>query len=616
MSMRRLLPFFLMSVLLVPAVALADTITMDFSSGPLSAWLGRTLGFARQALLLMLFLGLAAEAFGKPPGQGDFAGVVRRFFLVAFLLLPLGATGVTPYSRIMGEVMETFQGVAKSWGTKDAWARMSDATGAFWAAKAKWNLSEVKSSNGVLDLINSVAGLEVDGVGGALLTAALSLILALAQASLTVLNASASVLTGVLFILGPLPIVASIPAGVGGFGRWMRVFVSVLTWPVISAILVDLVTSFVLKTLKPNTSYETAYQSLAIAGLMMFISFAVPVLASALTGASMGAVGAGWSALAHWGGFAMSMASRGAGAVTPRDVLGGASAGAGGARGSILPSAGIGDGLGSALPVGGLGGGGSPAPAWARAPLARAVPGVAAVSPSADAALGGDARQGLMGPPGIPEAPTERPVHADWAKGGISPAQGAPGAFQPPRPFNQPPPAPVEMRGPALDAVGLQRMRFGDAEGLLGASPGNAPPAVAPAMPKGSNYPTAPMPKVSEQAFANWRRAHPGANHSSPEARQQLFDEEQRLAGGGSPVAAPAGGAARVAPSREGPTAPLPWVSDEAFANWRRAHPGANHASPEARQQLLDAERALASAPTPRVPLEAHFVRILRKPAL
>lgn len=550
-------------VLLIPQVAMAAPapvqVVLDFTSGSLADWLGKTLGLARSLLLLMLLVGIAAEAFGKPAGQGDFAGVARRFVLVFAFLVPL-PSGETAYVRVMGWVMDSFYGVASSWGSAAAWTRLGEAVDAFWTAKVDWNVGEVKASNGLADMAMSVIGLQVDGTGGLLLSSAVTLLVALGQASLSVLNAASRVLAGVLFILGPLPIVASIPAGVGGFGRWMRTFVSVLLWPLLSALMVDILVTFAIKTLTPHTSYESAYQSLAVAGLMMLVAFAVPVLASSLTGASMGAIGAGWSAMAQWGNLGVSMASKGVGAVTPRGLVtpGSLSAappapqGAGGAAppaaiGGVIPSAGA---VGGQLPNGGA------PPAWAKAPLQAGIPRAAAVSPVADVAMGGDVRGGVAAPPPLPmDAPTERPVRADWAQGGIAPAQAAPPAYSAPRGPVEPPVAPVEMRGPALDGVGLQRLRLGDAEGL-------GKPPQPPPLP--------PPPAVSPVGPAEAAARRPAA----PAALQA---------------------------AREAPTNKMPWVSDEAFANWRRAHPGGDYAAPEARAQLLEAQRAVEAKASPGV---------------
>ncbi|MFT3714025.1 MAG: hypothetical protein QM817_40710 [Archangium sp.] len=282
-----------------------SVVAVDLGGGVIGAWAGTTTGIAFGALPFLLVLALAAEAWGKPPGQPrDFGGIVSRFFIVLVLL--------TFYGELFGRLASLVDSIADRVAPQETWTRLGEATERFLSAKAKYQARETNaavSSGSLTNIASELVVGKVDELGGMLVDAAVTLIILCGQAAFRIIGTLGGVLAGLLYVLGPLAIAASVPRGSDAGTRWLRVFVSVLMWPLISALLVGLLTSFALKALEPNAAYEAAYASIVLAGVLTVTAFAVPVVASALTGAGMGAVSAGWSSMNAWSGAAITSAT-------------------------------------------------------------------------------------------------------------------------------------------------------------------------------------------------------------------------------------------------------------------------------------------------------------------
>lgn len=524
-------------VVAVPSLALAGSssdaslVRMDVGGGLVGAWAGMTKGIAFSFLPFLFIVSMAAEAWGKGPAEPrDFGKVVQRF-IVIFVLLSF-------YGQIFGSLAGMLNGAANSIAPTETWAKLQEATKAFLEAKAQYQDREMGGTSGAGNTAMQWVAGQVDALGGTLIDSAVTLIVLGGQAAFRIVGTLGAVLSGLLYVLGPLAIAASMPASSDAGTKWLRVFVSVLSWPLISSVLVGLLTGYALQALKPNDSYEAAYSSIVLAGILTVTAFAVPVVASALTGAGMGAVGAGWSSLNAWSGAAATagaaMAGGGAAAgmlqrapsAAPMPQGGGGGGGGGGAGGG---------GLQSSAPSAGVGGGDWSArerdlnPAWAaKASVGSIAPAQAAVSPARDVAAAAEIANGggVNFPPSEPAQPQPPPVA--WSQGGI-----VPGGPDDSTPTQKPSPAPLP--GPAARPTPPTRPGQRAVGVLQNAS--------APRVESPRKELAHALPKGAEEAFQKWAAQNPGKDWR--EHRQEILDLHQGgLRRGGLQQAAPSPAAA------------------------------------------------------------------------
>ena len=328
--------------LLFPVVAAAASpslVDIDVSSGVIAGWVGKTLGIARGALPLMFVVALLFEAAQPPSAPKDFGGVIWRLLIVMALL--------AGYTQIFSTVMAMTSGIAAQIAPTEIWSRLSDATVKFLEAKRQFQMRELvggAKAGSVGDTALGYVGLNLDTLGGSMLDTLVTMIVLTGQAMFRVLGTFGNVLAGLLFVLGPLSIVLSVPRGSDTGMRWFRVFASVLSWPIISALIVGLVVEFGLKTLTPTSSYEAAFNSLVLSGILCVCAFAVPTVASALMGSGLGALGTGFASMQSWMAGTVGRAATGAAALAGvAGFAGNAGAGGGGGSSGRLASAGQGD---------------------------------------------------------------------------------------------------------------------------------------------------------------------------------------------------------------------------------------------------------------------------------
>lgn len=303
------------AALVFPSVAFAGE--MGSALGFAGQWSASTLGYARALFPAVLITALVVEiVFRDPSAPPSFRNSLWRAAIVLALLAPVGSQ--TLYGRLCGTLAGLSDGMASSLGPSDPW-------GEFEKTATKWqeDLSKAKAA----DEDGSIAA----QVGGIFFASLISLSLLLGQSALWVMTQFASVLVVLLYALGPLALVFWLPVKSDSLGRWLRTFVTVLTWPVMSALLLAIITRASLSGLN---GASPAFASLATALLLGVTAFAVPVVSSGLVGGSMGAIGAGMSTV-------MQTAGLGAGAATGAlSAAGGGLAGATSAAGSATGAAG------------------------------------------------------------------------------------------------------------------------------------------------------------------------------------------------------------------------------------------------------------------------------------
>ena len=203
------------AALVFPSVAFAGE--MGSALGFAGQWSASTLGYARALFPAVLITALVVEiVFRDPSAPPSFRNSLWRAAIVLALLAPIGSQ--TLYGRLCGTLAGLSDGMASSLGPSDPW-------GEFEKTATKWQADLSKSK--AADEDGSIAA----QVGGIFFASLISLSLLLGQSALWVMTQFASVLVVLLYALGPLALVFWLPVKSDSLGRWLRTFVTVLTWP-------------------------------------------------------------------------------------------------------------------------------------------------------------------------------------------------------------------------------------------------------------------------------------------------------------------------------------------------------------------------------------------------
>jgi hypothetical protein len=289
-----------------PSTALAGEMTSALSFA--GQWSASTTGYARALFPALLLVAFVVEiVFRDPSSPPSFRHSIWRAAIVLALLVPVG--GQTLYSSLCGALAGLSDSMASTLAPTDPWAEFARV-----AEQWQDRLAEAKR--------DGEDGAFAAQIGGLVFTTVLSLGLLLGQGAMWVMKTLASVLVILLYALGPLALVFWIPFKSDSLGRWLRTFLTVLTWPVMSAVILAIITKASLQGLD---GASPAFASIATALLLGVTALAVPVVSSSLVGGSMGAIGAGMSTL---------MQTAGLGATVGSTALGGA-AGAGASLGAV-----------------------------------------------------------------------------------------------------------------------------------------------------------------------------------------------------------------------------------------------------------------------------------------
>lgn len=512
----------LATLLLVPSVALAGEMSTALSFA--GQWGASTTGYARALFPALLLVAFVVEiVFRDPSTPPSFRHSVWRAAIVLALLSPMG--GQTLYGSLCGALAGLSDGMAATLAPADPWAEFARV-----AEQWQDRLADAKRNN--------EDGAIAAQLGGLVFTAVLSLGLLLGQGAMWVMKTLASVLIILLYALGPLALVFWIPIKSDSLGRWLRTFLTVLTWPVMSAVLLAIITKASLRGLD---GASPAFASVATALLLGVTALAVPVVSSSLVGGSMGAIGAGVSTL---------MQTAGLGAAVGSVALGGAAQAAGGAAkglgAKVAPVAGA---LANAMSADGSMSAGPPAKGGPVVPAREALlPNAIDAVPVHGAPAVEQSGLGMGGPPPPPAdalsgriapanmSPSRSPVAAledAAARGQLSPPSAAPyeggggagaggagrgdGAGGGPRPRAAKPPPPV----PTAAVAAPQRPPV--------AAPVRAPPRAAmrppAAAPSSADAPTAPAkPRAASWGATLDRLANEALAldlHPVPDAKSQ-----------------------------------------------------------------------------------------------
>ncbi len=226
---------------------------------------------------LALILGLVIEAFGRAPGQGrDLSVVIWRAVVVMFLLFfyvpifnglivnvfdPL-ADKVTPVSG-MGEFLDRAAKAAQGLPTSTT-------------STTTVPQPPAPSSGGVVSSLTSK-------VGGFFYDSLVAFLLLIAEGLIIVMVKLGKVLAALLFCIGPLALVAAIPRPSSTGTKWFGHFVTVLSWPIFTGLLLSIMVAM------GSEGAETAgYIAAVIASLLMgAIALSTPRLAAQVVGGTL-----------------------------------------------------------------------------------------------------------------------------------------------------------------------------------------------------------------------------------------------------------------------------------------------------------------------------------------
>lgn len=289
------------AVLLLPglaAAAVGDDGSMVDALKLASSWQTGTYQVAMGLLPGMLILALLLEAFWKGPTEPkDFGGVLWRALVIALVLLPV--RGQSVYGLGCSTLAGLSDSITAQLAPRDTLQKFADVAG-------QWRKDLLKGATTVV----ATPGDAIQGfwayAGGSIYETLISIAMLLGQAAVWVLAVLAQVLVAMLYTVGPLALAFSVPRVTDSLSRWLRSFITILAWPVLSALMMAIIVKAGLSGLK---GASPGFGSLAAALLMAVVALAVPTVASSLVGGSVGALSAGMSTLMAGAGRAAAAAT-------------------------------------------------------------------------------------------------------------------------------------------------------------------------------------------------------------------------------------------------------------------------------------------------------------------
>ena len=273
-----------------------------------ASWGSKSLGLAHGFFPVMVIIGFVVELlFGEPGEQPTVRRTLWRSVLVFVLLTSVGSSGhsgnQTIYSWACFQMASMSDSLTASLAPENAFAKFSEVS-------EKW-LKELNSSSP--SSVGDVLALGGAGLGGVLFSMLIGLAMLIGQGAMWVMQELAKVLAILLYAIGPLALVFWLPKSSDSLSRWLRTFITILAWPVLSALILSIVVAGGLKGLD---GASPAFASIATALLLSVTACAVPAIASALVGSGMGAIGGGLATLTMAG----SVGTGGVALATPSAV--------------------------------------------------------------------------------------------------------------------------------------------------------------------------------------------------------------------------------------------------------------------------------------------------------
>lgn len=243
------------------------------ASSPLVLWLENSVRLARFLTPFMLAASVVLELARRRSKAGWWRGFALRSAVVICLLL--GWRGRTVYGTALGWLLDTALDVEL-------------------VSRASWGqLTEVTRNHQ-----QSALALGAGGVGPPVLRSAVAATPRLLQAWLLGMASLARLVASGLGVMGPVVLALSIPGGAGGVARWARGLLTVLAWPILIAVLVDLTVGLALGHVSPTHVSDAASQAVALGMLLGGVALAVPFIGWAGASSALKAGAVAWRACA------------------------------------------------------------------------------------------------------------------------------------------------------------------------------------------------------------------------------------------------------------------------------------------------------------------------------
>src|SRR6202011_238704 len=177
----------------------------------------------------------------SPTKPRDYAGY--GFRLIVFVVL------LKFYGAVFGSVVNFTEGLSARVTPPDVWETFSNSQAQnfqrLWSKKsAADELAQKAAANGDSDetVKHSLESAKIGGsiLGGVVFDSLIAALLLVGQAAHWVMGFLARVLAILFYVLGPLALVFSIPRASDVAGRWFRMFVTILSWPIFSGLILSI----------------------------------------------------------------------------------------------------------------------------------------------------------------------------------------------------------------------------------------------------------------------------------------------------------------------------------------------------------------------------------------
>ena len=276
--------------LLAPPVAFAANgpAVLDLRSGVPKELLANTLGVAMALVVPSFLFGLLLEVFGQSPTKPrDYAGYGFRLLVVVVLL--------KFYGTVFGSVVNFAEGLATRVTPPSVWSSFSAAHAQhfqkLWKQKSAADESaENAAAKGDNDaaMRHALDSASIGGsiLGGVVFDSLIGALVLIGQAAHWVMGFLARVLGILFYVLGPLALVFSIPRASDLAGRWFRMFVTILSWPIFSGLILSIGLSVGAQGMALE-GVGTAFASVVTALLLIATAVVTPWLAAALVGGTI-----------------------------------------------------------------------------------------------------------------------------------------------------------------------------------------------------------------------------------------------------------------------------------------------------------------------------------------
>jgi hypothetical protein len=276
--------------LLAPSVAVAagGPAVLDLTSGAPKELLGKTLGIAMGLIVPCFLFGLLLELFGQSPAKPrDYAGYGFRLVVIVVLL--------KFYGTIFGSVVNFAEGLATRVTPQEVWSSFSRAQAQnfekLWKRKSAADEAAAKAAaKGQNDaaMKHSMESANIGGsiLGGLVFESLVAVLVLIGQAAHWVMGFLARVLGILFYVLGPLALVFSIPRASDAAGRWFRMFVTILSWPIFSGLILNIALSVGSQGMALD-GVGAAFASVVAALLLIATAVVTPFLAAAMVGGTL-----------------------------------------------------------------------------------------------------------------------------------------------------------------------------------------------------------------------------------------------------------------------------------------------------------------------------------------